>query len=180
LVRLAASCETPIVSAIGHEKDSPLLDLVADVRASTPTDAAKRVVPDIAEEIELIKALRDRAKRYILSSLDLETSRIENLINRPVLRDPMVLVTSREEIITGLRDRSVRSFSSRLTLAAEDLTHVRARVRALSPQATLDRGYSVVQLEDGSIARDAKSLKIGQKLRLRLAAGETNATVTDK
>jgi exodeoxyribonuclease VII large subunit len=128
----------------------------------------------------LIKALRDRAKRYILSSLDLETSRIENLINRPVLRDPMVLVTSREEIITGLRDRSVRSFSSRLTLAAEDLTHVRARVRALSPQATLDRGYSVVQLEDGSIARDAKSLKIGQKLRLRLAAGETNATVTDK
>ena len=180
LVRLAASCETPIVSAIGHEKDSPLLDLVADVRASTPTDAAKRVVPDIAEEIELIKALRDRAKRYILSSLDLETSRIENLINRPVLREPMVLVTSREEIITGLRDRSVRSFSSRLTLAAEDLTHVRARVRALSPQATLDRGYSVVQLEDGSIARDAKSLKIGQKLRLRLAAGETNATVTDK
>ena len=180
LVRLAASCETPIVSAIGHEKDSPLLDLVADVRASTPTDAAKRVVPDIAEEIELIKALRDRAKRYILSSLDLETSRIENLVNRPVLRDPMVLVTSREEIVTGLRDRSVRSFSSRLTLAAEDLTHVRARVRALSPQATLDRGYSVVQLEDGSIARDAKSLKIGQKLRLRLAAGETNATVTDK
>ena len=180
LVRLAANCRTPIVSAIGHEKDSPLLDLVADVRASTPTDAAKRVVPDIAEEIELIKALRDRAKRYILSSLDLETSRIENLVNRPVLRDPMVLVTSREEIITGLRDRSVRSFSSRLTLAAEDLTHVRARVRALSPQATLDRGYSVVQLEDGSIARDAKSLKLGQKLRLRLAAGETNATVTDK
>jgi exodeoxyribonuclease VII large subunit len=180
LVRRAASCETPIVSAIGHEKDSPLLDLVADVRASTPTDAAKRVVPDIAEEIELIKALRDRAKRYVLSSLDLETSRIENLVNRPVLRDPMVLVTSREEILTGLRDRSVRSFSSRLTLAAEDLTHVRARVRALSPQATLDRGYSVVQLEDGSIARDAKSLKIGQKLRLRLAAGETNATVTDK
>ena len=180
LVRLAASCKTPIVSAIGHEKDSPLLDLVADYRASTPTDAAKRVVPDIAEEIELIKALRDRAKRYLLSSLDLETSRIENLVNRPVLRDPMVLVTSREEIITGLRDRSVRSFSSRLTLAAEDLTHVRARVRALSPQATLDRGYSVVQLEDGSIARDAKSLRIGQKLRLRLAAGETNATVTDK
>jgi exodeoxyribonuclease VII large subunit len=180
LVRLAASCETPIVSAIGHEKDSPLLDLVADVRASTPTDAAKRVVPDIAEEIELIKALRDRAKRFMLSHLDLETSRIENLTNRPVLRDPMVIVTSREEIVSGLRDRSVRSFTSRLTLAAEDLTHVRARVRALSPQATLDRGYSVVQLEDGSIARDAKSLRIGQKLRLRLAAGETNATVTDK
>ena len=158
LVRLAASCETPIVSAIGHEKDSPLLDLVADVRASTPTDAAKKVVPDIAEEIELIKALRDRAKRFVLSRLDLETSRIENLTNRPVLRDPLVMVTSREEIITGLR----------------------ARVRALSPQATLDRGYSVVQLEDGSIARDAKNLKLGQKLRLRLAAGETNATVTDK
>ena len=179
LVRLAASCETPIVSAIGHEKDAPLLDLVADLRASTPTDAAKRVVPDIAEEIEMISGLRDRARRRVLSMLDLESSKIENMRNRPVLREPMVLVTTREEVITGLRDRSSRSFGNRLAVASEELVQISARVRALSPQATLDRGYSVVQLEDGSIVRDPKSLKAGQRLRLRLAGGETHATALD-
>ena len=179
LVRLAASCETPIVSAIGHEKDAPLLDLVADLRASTPTDAAKRVVPDIAEEIEMISGLRDRARRRVLSMLDLESSKIENMRNRPVLREPMVLVTTREEVITGLRDRSSRSFGNRLAVASEELLQISARVRALSPQATLDRGYSVVQLEDGSIVRDPKSLKAGQRLRLRLAGGETHATALD-
>lgn len=177
LVRLAASCNTPIVSAIGHEKDSPLLDLVADYRASTPTDAAKRVVPDIAEEIAMIEALRDRARRTLLNRLDLELTRITNFKNRPVMKDPHVLITTRAEIIAGLRDRSNRSFGSSLKLAKEELKQVKARVRALSPQSTLDRGYSVVQLADGQIVTDPKRLKIGDELRLRLAKGETKATV---
>ena len=178
LVRLAAKCSTPIVSAIGHEKDSPLLDLVADFRASTPTDAAKRVVPDINEEIDLIEKLRDRATRYLRNMIELESSKIASLAARPVLRDPSVMITSRLEIITGLRDRAIRSFSSRLAIAQEELLQVTARVRALSPQATLDRGYAVVQLADGSIARDSATLKDGEKLRIRLAQGETSATVT--
>ena len=178
LVRLAAKCSTPIVSAIGHEKDSPLLDLVADFRASTPTDAAKRVVPDILEEIDLIEKLRDRANRYLRNMIELESSKIANFAARPVLRDPSVMITSRLEIITGLRDRSFRSFNSRLAIAQEELLQVTARVRALSPQATLDRGYAVVQLADGSIARDSQALKAGEKLRIRLAQGETSATVT--
>ena len=177
LVRLAASCNTPIVSAIGHEKDSPLLDLVADYRASTPTDAAKRVVPDIAEEIAMIEALRDRARRTLVNRLDLELTRITNFKNRPVMRDPHVLITTRAEIIAGLRDRSNRSFGSSLKLAKEELKQVKARVRALSPQSTLDRGYSVVQLPDGQIVTDPKRLKSGDELRLRLAKGETKATV---
>lgn len=178
LVRLAASCETPIVSAIGHEKDSPLLDLVADFRASTPTDAAKHVVPDIVEEIEMIAGLRDRARRKLMNLIDLESARITNFKDRPVMKDPHVLITSRAEIILALRDRSHRSFGSHLKLAKEELVQIRARVRALSPQATLDRGYSVVQLLNGDIARDASKLKAGDSLRLRLAKGETNATVT--
>jgi exodeoxyribonuclease VII large subunit len=178
LVRLAAKCSTPIVSAIGHEKDSPLLDLVADFRASTPTDAAKRVVPDIHEEIDLIEKLRDRASRFMRNMIELESSKIENLAARPVLRDPAVMITSRLEIITGLRDRSIRSFQGRLAIALEELIQVTARVRALSPQATLDRGYAVVQLADGSIARDSAALKDGEKLRIRLAQGETSAMVT--
>jgi exodeoxyribonuclease VII large subunit len=178
LVRLAAQCSTPIVSAIGHEKDSPLLDLVADFRASTPTDAAKRVVPDINEEIDLIEKLRDRASRFMRNMIELESSKIANLAARPVLRDPAVMITSRLEIIIGLRDRSIRSFQGRLAIAQEELQQVTARVRALSPQATLDRGYAVVQLANGSIARDSAALKDGEKLRIRLAQGETSAMVT--
>ena len=178
LVRLAAQCSTPIVSAIGHEKDSPLLDLVADFRASTPTDAAKRVVPDINEEIDLIEKLRDRASRFMRNLIELESSKIANLAARPVLRDPAVMITSRLEIITNLRDRSIRSFQGRLAIAQEELQQVTARIRALSPQATLDRGYAVVQLADGSIARDSAALTDGEKLRIRLAQGETSAMVT--
>ena len=177
LVRLAASCETPIVSAIGHEKDSPLLDLVADYRASTPTDAAKRVVPDISEEIAMIESMRDRARRTLVNRLDLESTRITNFRNRPVMKDPHVLITTRAEIIAGLRDRSNRSFGASLKLAKEELKQVKARVRALSPQSTLDRGYSVVQLADGQIVTDPKKLTPGDELRLRLAKGETKATV---
>jgi exodeoxyribonuclease VII large subunit len=177
LVRLAASCTTPIVSAIGHEKDAPLLDLVADYRASTPTDAAKRVVPDILEEIAMIGAMRDRARRTLVSRINLEATQIANFKNRPVMKDPLVLITTRVEIIAGLRDRSNRSFAHQLKLAKEELKQIRARVRALSPQATLDRGYSVVQLADGQIVTDPKKLKQGDLLRLRLAKGETQATV---
>jgi exodeoxyribonuclease VII large subunit len=177
LVRLAASCETPIVSAIGHEKDSPLLDLVADYRASTPTDAAKRVVPDIAEEIAEIEEIRARLRRKMLNILELENSKIAQLRQRPVLKDPHVLITSRAEIISALRDRSLKTFGHKVELAQKELVQIKARVRALSPQSTLDRGYSVVQRPDGSIVRDAKSLKSGDQLRIRVAKGETGATV---
>ena len=178
LVRLAASCTTPIVSAIGHEKDAPLLDLVADYRASTPTDAAKRVVPDIGEEIAMIAALQDRARRTLVNRINLETNQIANFRNRPVMKDPHVLITTRADIIAGLRDRSNRSFAHQLKLAKEELKQIKARVRALSPQATLDRGYSVVQLADGQIVTDPKKLQQGDVLRLRLAKGETQATAT--
>jgi len=177
LVRLASSCQTPIVSAIGHEQDAPLLDLVADVRASTPTDAAKKVVPDISEEISLINNLRDRTRRKILSILDLENQLIAGLLQRPVLKDPQVLVSARREVVQALRDRSHRSANSAVAMARDELLHISARVRSLSPQATLDRGYAVVQLLDGAIARNPKTLHEGDKLRIRLALGDIGATV---
>ena len=177
LVRLAASCLTPIVSAIGHEKDSPLLDLVADFRASTPTDAARHVVPDVAEEFEMITQLRERARRKVIAMIDAERARITNLKDRPVMKDPHLLITSRLEIILALRDRSHRSFGSHVKLAKEELVQIKARIRALSPAATLDRGYSVVTLTTGEIVRDAGELKAGDTLRLRFARGQSNATV---
>ena len=179
LVRLAASCHTPIVSAIGHEQDAPLLDLVADVRASTPTDAAKKVVPDITEEFAMIQQLRERTYRRLTNLVNLEIERIASLRERPVLKDPLFLVTSRMEIIQNLRDRSHRSASNAINLAREELVHIVARVRSLSPQSTLDRGYAVVQRSDGSLAREPQELRIGERLRLRLARGDTHATVSE-
>ena len=180
LVRLAAQCSTPIVSAIGHEKDAPLLDLVADYRASTPTDAAKRVVPDIAQEISDIEKIRDRMYRRLLSTIDFELNQITQLRNRPVMKDPSVIVTTRRDEIKVLRDRSIRSFTSILEIEKKELKGVRDHLRSLSPQSTMDRGYSVVQLSDGSIVRDATKLKAGSVLRIRAAKGETSATVNEK
>ena len=178
LVRLAASCNTPIVSAIGHEKDAPLLDLVADYRASTPTDAAKRVVPDIAQEISDIEKLRDRALRSLVARLDFESQQIAQLRNRPVMKDPMVMVTTSRDELKALRDRALRGFASLIEIEKKELKGVRDHLRSLSPQSTMDRGYAVVQLTDGKILRDATKLKAGTALRIRVAKGETGATVT--
>ena len=179
LVRLAASCTTPIVSAIGHEKDAPLLDLVADYRASTPTDAAKRVVPDIAQEINDIEKIRDRMYRRLLSTIDYELNQIAQLRNRPVMKDPSVMVTVRRDEIKAWRDRSIRSFASILEIEKKELKGVKDHLRSLSPQSTMDRGYAVVQLDNGTIVRDASKIKAGTSLRIRVAKGETRATVNE-
>jgi exodeoxyribonuclease VII large subunit len=177
LVRLAASCETPIVSAIGHEKDSPLLDLVADYRASTPTDAAKRVVPDIEQEIADINKIRDRMYRRLVSTIDYELNQISQLRNRPVMKDPSVMVKVRVEELNALRDRSHRGFKALLDIEKKEIKGVIAHLRSLSPQSTMDRGYSVVQSDDGKIVRDATKLKAGAVLRIRAAKGEARASV---
>jgi exodeoxyribonuclease VII large subunit len=179
LVRLAASCETPIVSAIGHEKDSPLLDLVADYRASTPTDAAKRVVPDIEQEIADINKIRDRIYRRLVSTIDYELNQIAQLRNRPVMKDPSVMVKVRADELNALRDRSNRGFKSLLDIEKKEIKGVIAHLRSLSPQSTMDRGYSVVQSDDGKIVRDATKLKAGAVLRIRAAKGEARASVLE-
>jgi exodeoxyribonuclease VII large subunit len=177
LVRLAASCETPIVSAIGHEKDSPLLDLVADYRASTPTDAAKRVVPDIAEEVANINKLRDRAYRAVAARVDYESNFIAQLRSRPVMKDPGAFITILSEELADLRQRSRRSFTATIDAERKELKAITAHLRSLSPQSTLDRGYSVVRDSKGKVIRDAGKLKAGDILAIKVAKGETSATV---
>ena len=175
LLRLVAECQTPIISAIGHEKDSPLLDLVADWRASTPTDAGKRVVPDMEEELSRISSLADRADRYLTNRIEFEISKIAGFMSRQIMREPLTIVSGRLEIINGLVARSFKSMSNALSLAKEEISGLRTQVRTLSPQATLDRGYSVVQKSDGRVVRKASEIKSGEKLRLRLAQGEVGA-----
>jgi exodeoxyribonuclease VII large subunit len=175
LLRLVADCKTPIISAIGHEKDAPLLDLVADWRASTPTDAGKRVVPDMSEELARISNLQDRSNRYIQSRIEFELAKLASYMERQIMREPELIISTRRDVIKELAARSHRSMSSALALGREEISGLRTQVRTLSPQATLDRGYSVVQTSDGSVVRKASELKSGQRLRLRLAQGEVGA-----
>ncbi len=175
LCRAVAACRTPVVSAIGHEPDSPLVDLVADVRCSTPTDAGKRVVPDVAEELASVHGLRDRGRRVVVSAVHRERAGLAAARSRPVLADPQVLVRVRTEAVNALRARVRRCTGAVLDTASRDLAHTRARVVALSPQATLDRGYAVVQHADGSVVRDAADVALTESLRLRVARGELMA-----
>jgi exodeoxyribonuclease VII large subunit len=177
LVRLAAECETPIVSAIGHEKDSPLLDLVADYRASTPTDAAKRVVPDIAEEVSNIQKLRDRAYRALSSKVEYESTLIAQLRSRPVMKDPGAFLVILSDELSDLRQRATRSFTATIDAERKELKAITAHLRSLSPQSTLDRGYSVVRNSKGDVIRDPKQLQRGDVLAIKVAKGETSATV---
>ena len=175
LCRAVVACRTPVVSAIGHEPDSPLVDLVADVRCSTPTDAGKRVVPDVAEELARVHSLRDRARRVVVGAVQRERSGLAAARSRPVLADPRVLVTVRREEVEALRDRARRCTAAALEGAYRDLAHTRARVLALSPQATLERGYAVVQHADGSVVRDPDDVALTESLRIRVARGELQA-----
>ena len=176
LLRAVSACRTPVVSAIGHEPDSPLLDLVADVRCSTPTDAGKRVVPDVREEIHRIMTLRDRARRVAVGIVDREQQRLLQACSRPVLADPGRLVDDQRDLVLSWRDRGRRCAAATVEHAEQELHHTTARVRALSPQATLDRGYAVVQLPDGRVVRDESVVAVGAELRVRLSTGELRAT----
>jgi exodeoxyribonuclease VII large subunit len=179
MVRAVAACVTPVVSAIGHEQDSPLVDLVADVRASTPTDAARRVVPDVRQEAAGLARATAALRRSISALVDRESSRLAATRSRPVLADPLAgLVAPRERDLAQLRDRARRSLAHRLDRASDELGHTAARVRALSPAATLSRGYAVVQRADGQVVRDPDDVPAGARLRVRLAGGELAATRT--
>ncbi|HEY7010457.1 MAG TPA: exodeoxyribonuclease VII large subunit [Jatrophihabitantaceae bacterium] len=174
LVRAVSDALTPVVSAIGHETDVPLLDHVADLAASTPTDAAKRVVPDLADEQHTLAELRRRARDTIHRRLDREAELMAGLPER--MRAAVRGRVNREHTETAeLRDRARRCVRTRLDAADADLEHVRARVRTLSPQATLDRGYAVVRRPDGTVIRDAADAS--GTLRVRVARGEFEATV---
>ncbi|MFC6014911.1 exodeoxyribonuclease VII large subunit [Plantactinospora solaniradicis] len=175
LCRAVFGCRTPVVSAIGHETDTPLVDYVADLRASTPTDAAKRIVPDLGEETRLIRMARDRLDRAVVGLVERESHRLDAWRSRPAMARPEVLLDQRNAEVTALRDRAARCVEHRLGTATGDLRHTVARLRALSPAATLHRGYAIVQRADGHVVRASADVTAGDPLRLRLAQGELTA-----
>jgi len=179
LLRAVFAARTPVVSAIGHEPDSPLLDLVADVRASTPTDAAKTVVPDVGEEVARIEHLRDRGRQLLGAWLAREQHALDVVRARPALADPGRDLVERGRDVDALRDRARRTLHHQLDRAANDLGHQLARVRGLSPLATLERGYAVVQDAEGHVVTGLEQAPVGASLRVRVAGGRLHTTVTD-
>jgi exodeoxyribonuclease VII large subunit len=171
LVRAVAACRTPVVTGVGHETDTTLVDHVADVRAATPTDAAHRIVPEIGEQRRLVDGLRARARQLVTARLEQQERWLDQVRSRPSLADPGRLLHGRADDVGGLRARARRTLVHRVEGAERDLEHARARVGALSPQATLQRGYAVVQRADGSLVRDPAAVADRERLQVRVAGG---------
>lgn len=178
LIRAAAECVTPLVSAIGHEKDAPLLDLVADLRASTPTDAGKRIVPDAVAEGRAVARATEALRAAIEARLDREAATLISYLTRPVLVHPDRLVEPLAEEIARHRSAAHRAHGALLRAIGADLGGLAANLRALSPQSTLDRGYAVVRGASGAVVREAARLEAGERVAIRFAQGAAEAAIT--
>ncbi|MDH6283524.1 exodeoxyribonuclease VII large subunit [Prescottella agglutinans] len=181
LCRAIVACTTPVVSAIGHEPDSPLSDHVADLRAATPTDAAKRVVPDAVAEQALVSELRGRSAAALRNWVQREAHLVEQLRSRPVLADPLAGIDRRAEEVDRLRDAARRDVSRAIAAESTAVEHLRARLTTLGPAATLARGYAVVQRVLGDnepeVLRSVDDAPPGTQIRVRLADGAVRAAV---
>ena len=172
LIRAVAKAVTPVVSAIGHDVDTPLLDFVADVRASTPTDAAKKIVPDVREQRAAVEQTRQRVCRAVTSRVHTERRLLISLRSRPAMADPRAMITTRRQELDALTDRARRQVSASVHRACDQIGHLRSQVRALSPLATLERGYAVVQHADGQVVMDRADVALDELLRVRVARGD--------
>lgn len=177
LVRAVYACRTPVVSAIGHETDTPILDLVADLRASTPTDAAKRVVPDAATEAEGLTGATRRLRQALATTVANEQRRLDDLRNRPVLQNPTAVLDGHVERLNTARERLQRAIGVHLREEQTSLAHALARVRALSPQATLQRGYAILSDSKGNTVDRTSATAKGRKITAQLADGRLGLTV---
>jgi len=178
LVRAVAACTTPVVSAIGHEADRPLLDEVADLRASTPTDAAKRVVPDVTEELSRVQQARARIRMRLTNLVATEIDRLDQVRSRPVLASPQTLVDVRADEVVRYVARGEELLGRAVERAHTRVSELTAQLRALSPQGTLRRGYSIVQLPSGAVLRDPAEAPESTPLLVTLDGGAVGAVST--
>ena len=175
LLRVVAAATTPLVSAIGHEADRPLLDDVADLRASTPTDAAKRVVPDVAEELARVEQARARIRSRVTHRVAIEVDRIAGLRSRPALSSTSWIVDQRSDELSRYVARGGELLDRALERAGHTTSQLASRLQALSPKSTLARGYAIAQLADGTVLRSSGEAPAGAELKLRLHEGSVTA-----
>jgi exodeoxyribonuclease VII large subunit len=184
LCRAIAACTTPVVSAVGHEPDNPLCDLVADLRAATPTDAAKRIVPDTAAEQALLDELCRRGAQALRNWVGREQRIIDQLRSRPVLAAPLQALTARGQEIHRARSAARRDIGRLVSAESDRIGHLSARLATLGPAATLARGYAVVQTVDGCapgvVLRSVADAPDGTRLRVRVGDGALGALSTGK
>lgn len=171
LLRAVAAASTPVVSAIGHENDHPLLDDVADLRASTPTDAAKRVVPDVAEQRAIVQQLRSRARMRLTQRVTHDIAQLDQLRSRPVLRAPEGMLVARSHELFALTSRGRDVVTRNVHEGERRVAQLQASLRALSPGATLARGYAIAHTEGGVIVRDATQAPAGTDVIVTVAEG---------
>jgi len=177
LVRFVASLTTPIVSAIGHEADRPLLDEVADLRASTPTDAAKRVVPDVEAEKIMIRDARNRLLSRMQGIVEYETERLDSFRSRPSLADPQTLIDGPSEDILHLVARGADRSDRVIERLASEVAQLHGALRGLSPQGTLDRGYAIARDSAGRVVSRASQVSAGDALSLVVSDGTVQTHV---
>lgn len=173
LIRAVAACTTPVISAIGHEPDTPILDHVADHRASTPTDAAKTVVPAVADELAGVAQARARAAHAIRRLLEHETAAFAALRSRPVLAQPHVLVDAQRDVVCDALSRTRQALRHLVDREHDAVNHHLARVQALSPLATMQRGYAVAQTPEGAVLTSVAA--VPDEFTVRLADGRVVA-----
>ena len=178
LIRVVASVSTPVVAAIGHEEDRPLIDYVADYRASTPTDAARRIVPDVLQELADLRNVRSKLQTLIVGNLARLEQQLALTKNRPALASPATLIDQRLKDNSGIRNAIFMQIANRLKLESAQLTGVSTTLRALSPQGTLERGFSIVRNAAGEILRSTISVSKDDEINIRFADGDRGAKIT--
>lgn len=176
LVRAIVAARTPVVTAIGHEGDRPIVDDAADYRASTPTDAAKRIVPDVMEEKKVLREGLKRGRMAVERRLTMAQSDLDTILTRPVIANPLTLVETRQDEISRTADRLTELVERRLTDAGNSLDALRRHLRSLSPQSILDRGYAVLRTPH-SVVRSTDDVEVGDRLEALLASGRLGLDV---
>jgi exodeoxyribonuclease VII large subunit len=179
LIRVVAGIDTPVVAAIGHEEDRPLIDYVADYRASTPTDAARKIVPDVLQEISDLRNSRARLQTLVLTGITRLEQQLALTRNRPALASPATLISQRLTENTGLRNAMHVKVKNFIALESAHLNGSRATLRALSPQGTLERGFSIVRDSNHQIITSITSVNPGDELQIKFADGDLVTRVTE-
>jgi exodeoxyribonuclease VII large subunit len=178
MMRVVANAVTPIVAAIGHEEDRPIIDYVADYRASTPTDAARRIVPDVEQEIAALANARSTMRQIVEQALTFREQQLAVLRSRPALANPAALIDQRMVENTAVRTALHSQVTNQITLEAAHLRGVQNTLRALSPQGTLERGFAIVRTSKGQIVKSSDSVTVDEALRIRFAQGEIDVKRT--